>query len=169
MPGTFERFLLAGHAAAIAPVGANGEVAYAAAMQPWGLTHRDTATVMRWTLRFKKLYDLKKTNGAVRDCFDAPRTRKEMRDSSAAAAAPPHASNAHDEDLAPAPAVGGKPRDHLATAVVAPTGSHSAVLAAAGTDAQPHAAGHDSMRCQTPVLQHQVLPRVHRLLFSPTS
>ena len=41
-PGTFERFLLAGHAAAIAPVGANGDVAYAAAMQARKLREQRT-------------------------------------------------------------------------------------------------------------------------------
>jgi len=65
-PGTFERSLLAGHAAAIAPVGANGEVAYAAAMKPWGLTLKDTAPVRDWTLRFKKLFESREKNAEVR-------------------------------------------------------------------------------------------------------
>ena len=55
-PGPFERSLLAGQQAAIAPVGANGEVGYAATMKQWGIERKHTSAV--WSLivvRFKKL------------------------------------------------------------------------------------------------------------------
>ena len=61
-PGTFERFLLAGHQVAMPPVGASGEVGFAAAMKPWGLTRRDRAPVMRWTVRFKELFKWREKN-----------------------------------------------------------------------------------------------------------
>ena len=50
-PGTFEHSLLAGHAAAIAPVGANGEVAYAAAMKQRGIEQQHTYAVWSWIVR----------------------------------------------------------------------------------------------------------------------
>jgi len=97
-PGTFERFLLAGHAAAIAPVGANGEVAYAAAMKPWGLTRRDRAPVMRWTVRFKELFKWREKNADVRGFFDGPRARAAAPRPSGAGAAAPCASTSLQPD-----------------------------------------------------------------------
>ena len=99
VPGTFERFLLAGHAAAIAPVGANGEVAYAAAMKPWGLTRRDRAPVMRWTVRFKELFKWREKNADVRGFFDGPRARAAAPRPSGAGAAAPCASTSLQPDV----------------------------------------------------------------------
>jgi len=97
-PGTFEHSLLAGHAAAIAPVGANGEVAYAAAMKPWGLTRRDRAPVMRWTVRFKELFKWREKNADVRGFFDGPRARAAAPRPSGAGAAAPCASTSLQPD-----------------------------------------------------------------------
>ena len=98
-PGTFEHSLLAGHAAAIAPVGANGEVAYAAAMKPWGLTRRDRAPVMRWTVRFKELFKWREKNADVRGFFDGPRARAAAPRPSGAGAAAPCASTSLQPDV----------------------------------------------------------------------
>ena len=145
-PGLFERFLRAGHAAAIAPVGANGKVAYAAAMQAWGLTHRDIVPVMRWTLRFKELFKWREKNADVRGFFDAPGARADVPDPNGAGAAAQCAANAHDDHLAPA--VGEPPRDDLATAAVAPTGSAAAhALPAAAVGPHAHAAGCSERLC----------------------
>jgi len=128
------RVLLAAHLAARTP-GVNGEVQYAAARKRWGIAQNHKQAVERWGERFKKLYDLKKTHGDVRE-FLAPRARANVQASSGAGAAAPCAANAHGDHLAPA--VGETPRHDLANAVVAPTGSaavHAVPAAAVGSHA----------------------------------
>ena len=74
------------------PVGASGEVGFAAAMKQWGIKGKHKSAVSSWIVRFKKLYDLKKTDADVRDFFDGPRARAAAPRPSGAGAAAPCAS-----------------------------------------------------------------------------
>jgi len=73
-------------------------VAYAAAMKPWGLTRRDRAPVMRWTVRFKELFKWREKNADVRGFFDGPRARAAAPRPSGAGAAAPCASTSLQPD-----------------------------------------------------------------------
>ena len=74
-------------------------MAYAAAMQQWGLTHRDSAPVMRWTVRFKELFKWREKNADVRGFFDGPRARAAAPRPSGAGAAAPCASTSLQPDV----------------------------------------------------------------------